>query len=182
MADTMKGLKRTHYCGEVTQLGGEAVVGGFVDRVRNKGGVIFIVLRDRTGVVQLLFNDETDRALFDKAASCRSEYVLMAKGEVRERESKNPNLKTGNVEIFVTDLRILAKAQTPPFEIVSDTNVNEELRLKYRYLDLRREPLQRNIIMRHELAKLTREYFYENGFLEIETPMMMKSTPEGARD
>ena len=115
MADTMKGLKRTHYCGEVTQLGGEAVVGGFVDRVRNKGGVIFIVLRDRTGVVQLLFNDETDRALFDKAASCRSEYVLMAKGEVRERESKNPNLKTGNVEIFVTDLRILAKAQTPPF-------------------------------------------------------------------
>ena len=182
MADKMKGLKRTHYCGEVTQPGGEAVVGGFVDRVRNKGGVIFIVLRDRTGVVQLLFNDETDRALFDKAASCRSEYVLMAKGEVRERESKNPNLKTGNVEIFVTDLRILAKAQTPPFEIVSDTNVNEELRLKYRYLDLRREPLQRNIIMRHELAKLTREYFYENGFLEIETPMMMKSTPEGARD
>lgn len=182
MADTMKGLKRTHYCGEVTQPGGEAVVGGFVDRIRNKGGVIFIVLRDRTGVVQLLFNDETDRELFEKAASCRSEFVLMAKGEVRERESKNPNLKTGNVEIFVSDLRILAKAQTPPFEIVSDSNVNEELRLKYRYLDLRREPLQRNIIMRHELAKLTREYFYENGFLEIETPMMMKSTPEGARD
>lgn len=182
MADTMKGLKRTHYCGEVIQPGGEAVVGGFVDRIRNKGGVIFIVLRDRTGVVQLLFNDETDRELFEKAASCRSEYVLMAKGEVRERESKNPNLPTGNVEIFVSDLRILAKAQTPPFEIVSDSNVNEELRLKYRYLDLRREPLQRNIIMRHELARVTREYFYENGFLEIETPMMMKSTPEGARD
>ena len=182
MADSMKGLKRTHYCGEVTEAGKEVVVGGFVDRIRNKGGVIFVVLRDRTGVVQLLFNDETDRELFDKAASCKSEYVLMAKGEVRERESKNDKLKTGNVEIFVTDLRILAKAQTPPFEIVNETKVNDELRLKYRYLDLRRAPLQQNIIMRHEIAKVTREYFYENGFLEIETPMMMKSTPEGARD
>ena len=178
----MKGLKRTHYCGEVTEAGKDVVVGGFVDRIRDKGGVIFIVLRDRTGVVQLLFNDETNRELFDKAASCKSEYVLMAKGEVRERESKNDKLKTGNVEIFVTDLRILAKAQTPPFEIVNETKVNDELRLKYRYLDLRRAPLQQNIIMRHEIAKVTREYFYENGFLEIETPMMMKSTPEGARD
>jgi aspartyl-tRNA synthetase len=106
----------------------------------------------------------------------------MAKGEVRERESKNDKLKTGNVEIFVNDLRVLAKAQTPPFEIVNETKVNDELRLKYRYLDLRRAPLQQNIIMRHEIAKVTREYFYENGFLEIETPMMMKSTPEGARD
>ena len=182
MADSMKGLKRTHYCGEVTEIGREVVVGGFVERIRDKGGVIFIVLRDRTGVVQLLFNDETDRELFDKAASCRSEYVIMAKGQVRERESKNDKLKTGNVEVFVTDLRILAKAQTPPFEITNDTKVNEELRLKYRYLDLRRAPLQQNIIMRHEIAKVTREYFYENGFLEIETPMMMKSTPEGARD
>lgn len=182
MADSMKGLKRTHYCGDVTEIGKEVVVGGFVDRVRDKGGVIFIVLRDRTGVVQLLFNDETDRELFDKAASCKSEYVLMAKGVVRERESKNDKLKTGNVEIFVSDLRILAKAQTPPFEIVNETKVNDELRLKYRYLDLRRAPLQQNIIMRHEIAKVTREYFYENGFLEIETPMMMKSTPEGARD
>ena len=182
MADSMKGLKRTHYCGEVTEVGKEVVVGGFVDRIRDKGGVIFIVLRDRTGVVQLLFNDETDREIFDKAASCKSEYVLMAKGEVRERESKNDKLKTGNVEIFVNDLRVLAKAQTPPFEIVNETKVNDELRLKYRYLDLRRAPLQENIIKRHEIAKVTREYFYENGFLEIETPMMMKSTPEGARD
>lgn len=182
MADSMKGLKRTHYCGDVTEIGQEVVVGGFVDRIRDKGGVIFIVLRDRTGVVQLLFNDETDRELFGKAASCRSEYVLMARGVVRERESKNDKLKTGHVEIFVSDLRILAKAQTTPFEIVSESNVNEELRLKYRYLDLRRAPLQQNIIMRHEIAKVTREYFYENGFLEIETPMMMKSTPEGARD
>lgn len=182
MADTMKGLKRTDYCGDVTEIGKEVVVGGFVDRIRNKGGVIFIVLRDRTGVVQLLFNDETDKEIFEKASSCHSEYVLMAKGVVRERESKNDKLKTGHVEIFVTDLRILSKAQTTPFEITSETKVNEELRLKYRYLDLRRSPLQQNIIMRHELAKVTREYFYENGFLEIETPMMMKSTPEGARD
>ena len=182
MADSMKGLKRTHYCGEVTEAGKEVVVGGFVDRIRDKGGVIFIVLRDRTGVVQLLFNDETDREIFEKAASCKSEYVLMAKGEVRDRESKNDKLKTGNVEIFVNDLRVLAKAQTPPFEITNETKVNDELRLKYRYLDLRRAPLQQNIIMRHEIAKVTREYFYENGFLEIETPMMMNSTPERARD
>lgn len=182
MADNMKGLKRTHYCGEVTEVGQEVVVGGFVDRIRNKGGVIFIVLRDRTGIVQLLFNDKSNHEIFEKASSCRGEYVLMAKGKVCERESKNYKIKTGLVEIFVDDLRILAKAQTPPFEIVSDSNVNEELRLKYRFLDLRREPLQKNIIMRHEIAKATREYFYENGFLEIETPMMMKSTPEGARD
>lgn len=182
MADTMKGLKRTHYCGDVTEVGQEVVVGGFVDRIRNKGGVIFIVLRDRTGIVQLLFNDKSNPEIFEKAASCHSEYVLMAKGKVVERESKNYKIKTGLVEVFVDDLRILAKAQTPPFEIVSDSNVNEELRLKYRFLDLRREPLQRNIIMRHEIAKVTREYFYENGFIEIETPMMMKSTPEGARD
>ncbi len=178
----MKGLKRTHYCGEVTEIGQEVVVGGFAERVRNKGGVIFIVLRDRTGVVQLAFNDRSDASVFEKASSCKSEYVLMAKGTVIERESKNDKLKTGNVEIFVTDLRILSKAQTPPFEITAETKVNEELRLKYRYLDLRREPLQQNIIRRHEIARVTREYFYENGFLEIETPMMMKSTPEGARD
>ncbi|MCQ2491329.1 MAG: aspartate--tRNA ligase [Ruminococcus sp.] len=178
----MKGLKRTHYCGEVTETGIEAVVGGFVERIRDKGGVIFIVLRDRTGVVQLMFNDKTDPAVFEKAASCRSEYVLMAKGNVIERESKNDKLKTGNVEIFVTDLRILSKAETTPFEITNETKVNEELRLKYRYLDLRRAPLQQNIIMRHEIARITREYFFKNGFLEIETPMMMKSTPEGARD
>ena len=182
MADSMKGLKRTHYCGDVTEIGAEVVVGGFVDRIRDKGGVIFIVLRDRTGVVQLMFNDRTDPAVFEKASSCRSEYVIMAKGTVIERESKNDKLKTGNVEVFVNDLRILSKAETTPFEITNETKVNEELRLKYRYLDLRRAPLQQNIIMRHEIAKVTREYFYENGFLEIETPMMMKSTPEGARD
>ncbi|MBQ8297020.1 MAG: aspartate--tRNA ligase [Ruminococcus sp.] len=182
MADNMKGLKRTHYCGNVTEAGQEVVVGGFVEKIRDKGSLIFIVLRDRTGVVQLTFDDTTDREVFEKASSCKSEYVLMAKGMVQQRESVNDKLKTGQVEIAVSDLRILSKAQTPPFEITNETKVNEELRLKYRYLDLRRAPLQQNIIMRHEIARVTREYFYENDFLEIETPMMMKSTPEGARD
>lgn len=180
--DTMKGLKRTHYCGEVLTAGETVTVGGYVDTVRDKGGIIFIVLRDRTGVVQLTFNETTDKAVFEKASSCRSEYVVMAKGEVRPRESVNDKIPTGHVEIFVDDLRILAKAQTPPFEIVDNTNTNEELRLKYRYLDLRRKPLQDNIIMRSKIAKTARDYFCENGFIEIETPMMIKSTPEGARD
>lgn len=178
----MKGLKRTHYCGEVEGIGSEVTVGGYVQKARDLGNLVFIDLRDRTGIVQLAFDDSTDRAVFEKASSCRSEYVLMAKGVVRERESKNSDIKTGNIEIYVTDLRILAKAQTPPFEVVDNSNTNEELRLKYRYLDLRRRPLQRNIIMRSKIAKTARDYFYENGFIEIETPMMIKSTPEGARD
>ncbi|MBE6856549.1 MAG: aspartate--tRNA ligase [Ruminococcus sp.] len=182
MADNMKGLKRTCYCGEVCNIGSEVVVGGFVEKIRDKGSLIFIVLRDRTGVVQLTFDETTAPEIFEKASTCKSEYVLMAKGIVKQRESVNDKLKTGQVEIAVTDLRILAKAQTPPFEITNETKVNEELRLKYRYLDLRRAPLQQNIIKRHQIAKVTREYFYENDFLEIETPMMMKSTPEGARD
>lgn len=180
--DTMSGLKRTHYCGDVEGIGSEVVVGGYVQKVRDLGNLIFIDLRDRTGIVQLAFDDATDRDVFKKASSCHSEYVLMAKGVVRERESKNPAIKTGNIEIDVKDLRVLAKAQTPPFEIVDDTNVNEELRLKYRYLDLRRKVLQDNLIMRSKIAKVARDYYYENGFIEIETPMMIKSTPEGARD
>ncbi len=180
--DTMKGLKRTHYCGEVEGIGNTVVVGGYVQKIRDMGTLIFIDLRDRTGIVQLAFDDTSSREVFEKAANCHSEYVLMAKGVVRERESKNAAIKTGNIEIFVDDLRILAKAQTPPFEITDETNVNEELRLKYRYLDLRRKPLQDNIIMRSKIAKVARDYFADNGFIEIETPMMMKSTPEGARD
>lgn len=180
--DTMKGLKRTNYCGETQGVGTTVVVGGYVQKIRDIGNLIFIDLRDRTGIVQLAFDDNTDREVFEKAKSCRSEFSIMAKGIVRERESVNKEIKTGNIEIFVDDLRILAKAQTPPFEIVNDTNVNEELRLKYRYLDLRRNVLQNNIIMRSEIAKAARDYFYDNGFIEIETPMMMKSTPEGARD
>ena len=178
----MKGLTRTHYCGEVEGIGTEVTVGGFTQRIRDKGSLIFIDLRDRTGIVQLVFDDTTDKAVFEKAKSVRSEYVLMAKGLLRKRESVNTDIKTGDVEILVSDLRILSKAQTPPFEIVNDTKVNDELRLKYRYLDLRRKKLQDNIIMRHKIAKIAREYFYDNGFLEIETPMMIKSTPEGARD
>ena len=180
--DTMKGLKRTSYCGEVDGIGSVAVVGGYVQKIRDLGNLIFIDLRDRTGIVQLAFDDATDREIFKKAASCHSEYVLMAKGLVRERESKTDKIKTGNIEIAVDDLRILAKAQTPPFEITDDTKVNEELRLKYRYLDLRRNVLQKNLLMRSKIAKSARDYFAENGFIEIETPMMMKSTPEGARD
>lgn len=182
MADNMKGLKRTCYCGEVEGVGKEVVVGGYVQKIRDLGNLIFIDLRDRTGIVQLAFDDGTDRAMFEKASSCRSEYVLLVKGTVRERESKNNDIKTGNIEVYVNDLRILAKAQTTPFEIVDNSNTNEELRLKYRYLDLRRKPLQQNIIMRSKIAKVARDYFYENGFIEIETPMMIKSTPEGARD
>lgn len=182
MADNMKGLKRTCYCGEVEGVGKEVVVGGYVQKIRDLGNLIFIDLRDRTGIVQLAFDDGTDRAIFEKASSCRSEYVLLVKGTVRERESKNNDIKTGNIEVYVSDLRILAKAQTTPFEIVDNSNTNEELRLKYRYLDLRRKPLQQNIIMRSKIAKVARDYFYENGFIEIETPMMIKSTPEGARD
>ena len=182
MADNMKGLKRTCYCGEVEGVGKEVVVGGYVQKIRDLGNLIFIDLRDRTGIVQLAFDDGTDRAIFEKASSCRSEYVLLVKGTVRERESKNNDIKTGNIVVYVNDLRILAKAQTTPFEIVDNSNTNEELRLKYRYLDLRRKPLQQNIIMRSKIAKVARDYFYENGFIEIETPMMIKSTPEGARD
>jgi len=182
MADLMKGLSRTHYCGEVEGVGNEVTVGGFTQRVRDKGSLIFIDLRDRTGIVQLVFDDTTAKEVFEKAKTVKNEYVLMAKGLLRKRESVNNDIKTGDVEILVNDLRILSKANTPPFEITNDTKVNEELRLKHRYLDLRRGKLQENLIMRHKIAKVTRDYFYENGFYEIETPMMMKSTPEGARD
>ncbi|WP_071429912.1 aspartate--tRNA ligase [Angelakisella massiliensis] len=184
MADTMSGLKRTNYCGETTSalVGKEVIVCGWVQKIRDKGMLVFIDLRDRTGIVQLAFDDQTAEELRTKAQSVRSEYVLAAKGVVRMRESVNKDLANGDVEVYVSDLRILGQAQTPPFEIVENSNVKEELRLKYRYLDLRRKNLQQNIILRHKIAKVTRDYFYENGFLEIETPMMMKSTPEGARD
>ena len=130
MAETMQGLKRTCYCGEVTLEQNEVVVGGFVQRVRDKGSLIFIDLRDKTGIVQLVFDENTEKSVFEKAETVRSEYVLMAKGEVRARESVNAEIKTGGVEIMVKELRILSKAQTPPFEIVSDSKTNEDLRLK----------------------------------------------------
>ena len=184
MAEFMTGLKRTDYCSDlrIGDVGREVIVCGWVQRCRDLGQLIFIDLRDRTGIVQLAFNDKTDKEIFDKAFACRSEYVLAAKGIVCERSSKNKDIPTGDIEVMVTDLRVLSKAQTPPFEIVDETSTNEELRLKYRYLDLRRRPIQNNIIMRSKIAKVARDYFYENGFIEIETPMMIKSTPEGARD
>lgn len=184
MADTMKGLKRTHYCTEVTtaDIGKEVVVAGFTQKQRDKGELVFIDLRDRTGIIQLTFDDKSDRSVIAKAKEVHSEYVLMAKGTVRRRESVNPDISTGEIEVFVTDLRILAKAQTPPFHITDDTDTNEELRLRYRYLDLRRKNLQDNLIRRGKIARAAREYFYQNGFIEIDTPMMIKSTPEGARD
>ena len=182
--DRMGNLRRTDYCGTLREsdIGKETVVAGWVQRRRDLGQIIFIDLRDRTGIVQLAFDDATDREIFGKAESVRSEYVLMAKGKVRERSSKNPELPTGNIEIEVDKLLVLGSAETPPFEILPDSDANEELRLRYRYLDLRREPLQRNIALRHRIAKIARDYYDENGFLEIETPMMIKSTPEGARD
>lgn len=182
--DTMTGLKRTGYCGSFSakNIGEEAVVCGWVQKQRDLGSLIFIDLRDRTGIVQLAFDDHTDKSVFEKAFTVRSEYVLMAKGVVRERSSKNPDIPTGEIEIDVSDLRILGESETPPFEIIENCPTSELTRLKYRYLDLRRPDLQKNILMRHRIAKITRDYFDENGFVEIETPMLIKSTPEGARD
>ena len=184
MIDKMGELRRTKYCGEFTKenVDETAVVCGFCQRQRDLGQLIFIDLRDRTGIVQLAFDDQSDKAVFEKAATVRGEFVLMAKGTVRLRSSINTEIATGEIEIAVDDLRILSTAQTPPFEIVENSNVNDELRLTYRFLDLRRPDLQRNLIMRHKIAKITRDYFDEQGFLEIETPMLIKSTPEGARD
>ena len=179
-----KTTMRTNYCGDarISDCSGEMTVCGWVQRQRDLGQLIFIDLRDRTGVVQLAFDDHSDRTVFDVAASCRSEYVLQATGVVRERSSKNPEIPTGEVELEVTALKILGKSDTPPFEISDSCTANENLRLKYRYLDLRRPELQKNLIFRHKVAKLTRDYFDNNGFIELETPTLIKSTPEGARD
>ena len=182
--DRMNGMKRTDYCGELTKekIGGEVTVAGWVQRQRDLGGLIFVDLRDRSGIIQLAFDDKTDPAVFEKAGTLRSEFVVMAKGRVRMRSSVNTEIPTGEIEIEVYELKILGESETPPFEILPDSAAKEELRLKYRYLDLRRAPLQRNILMRHKIAKVTRDYFDENGFIEIETPTLIKSTPEGARD
>ena len=184
MAEFLGSAKRSDYCGEVRDghIGKTVTVMGWVQKTRDLGSLIFTDLRDRTGIVQLAFDEKTPKDVFEKAASVRSEYVLCATGAVRERDSKNPNIPTGNVEIYVTELKILAESETPPFEIVENCRANEELRLKYRYLDLRRPDLMKNILIRHKLAKVTRDYFDKNGFIEIETPILIRSTPEGARD
>ena len=163
--DTMTGLKRTAYCGafRAGDVGKEAVVCGWAARQRDLGSLIFIDLRDRTGVVQLAFDEQTDRAVFDKAFAVRSEFVLAAKGVVRERSSKNPELPTGDVEIFVTELRVLAKSETPPFDIVENCQTAELTRLKYRYLDLRRPDLQQNLLFRHKVTKIARAMVMQYG-------------------
>ncbi len=182
--ETIKGMKRTRYCGEFRKehAGETATVFGWVQRQRDLGQLVFVDLRDRTGIVQLAFDDNTARDVFEKAFSVRGEYVLAATGEVRMRSSVNHDIPTGEVEIAVTELRILNKAETPPFEIVENSSTAEAMRLKYRYLDLRRPDLQRNLLMRHKIAKSTRDYFDSQGFVELETPILVRSTPEGARD
>ena len=184
MAESIKGLKRTNYCGELrlADCGREVTLFGWCQKQRDLGNLIFIDLRDRTGIVQLSFNDTTDREVFSKAQSVRAEYVVAAVGTVCERESKNKEIPTGEIEVHVKEFRILSKSETPPFEIANSEKVGDETTLKYRYLNLRNQKLTQNLIMRHKIAKIAREYFYDNDFIEIETPMMIKSTPEGARD
>lgn len=180
-----KNDKRTSYCGNLrdSDIGTRQCVMGWAARVRDLGSLIFIDLRDRTGIIQLAFGENTKKEIFEEAKATRAEYVIVAKGTVRERSSKNDTIPTGHIEIDVDEYKIISEAQTTPFEINDNAdNVRDELKLKYRYLDLRREKLQNNLLMRHKIAKVTRDYFYENDFLEIETPMMVKPTPEGARD
>ncbi|MDR3592959.1 MAG: aspartate--tRNA ligase [Negativicutes bacterium] len=184
--DTMQGLKRSHSCGEIgkDQAGQKVVLCGWVARRRDHGGLIFVDLRDRSGVVQVVFSPDVAKEAFHKAEGVRSEYVLAVSGEVRLRDSDtvNPNMTTGEIEVDGVELRMLNAAKTPPFYIQDDIDVDELLRLKYRYLDLRRPEMQHNLLLRHRVTKLMRDFFDRQGFIEVETPMLTKSTPEGARD
>ncbi len=182
--ETMGNLRRTHYVGGLREAdaGAEMTVAGSIAKCRDKGGVIFADLRDNTGLLQLIFDDSTDPAVFEKASGLKSEYVVIARGVLREREAKTDKIPTGGVELFVTQLRVLSEAQTTPFEIRDGIPVNDQLRLKYRYLDLRRPSMHEPIVLRSKIAKVIRDYYEENHFVEIETPMLIKSTPEGARD
>ena len=185
--ETLEGMKRTHHCGELreSEVGQEVTVCGWVSRRRDHGGLIFVDLRDRSGYVQVVYDEaKMGEGTFHKAESLRSEFVIAVRGNVRARseDTVNPKMETGKIEIVCSELRILNKAKTPPFYIQDDLDVDEMLRLKYRYLDLRRPEMQKNIMLRHRVAKIMRDYFDRLGFLEIETPMLCKSTPEGARD
>ena len=177
-------LKRTHMCGtlNIANVGDEVVLNGWVAKRRNLGGLIFVDLRDKTGIVQVTFDDTIPQDVFEKADTLRNEYVVGIKGTVKERSSKNTNLATGEIEVFANDIVIYSEADTPPIYIKDDDNVDDNLRLKYRYLDLRKIKMQRNLTFRHKVVKVCRDYFDENGFTEVETPMLIKSTPEGARD
>ncbi|MCI8464204.1 MAG: aspartate--tRNA ligase [Lachnospiraceae bacterium] len=186
MAESMKGLKRTHRCGELSRanVGETVTVMGWVQKQRNKGGLIFVDLRDRAGILQVIFEEsDCGKENFEKAEKLRSEFVVAVTGKVEDRGGAvNENLATGQIEIRAAGLRILSEAETPPFPIEADSRTKEELRLKYRYLDLRRPDLQRNLILRSRIAAAIRAFLCEEGFLEIETPILNKSTPEGARD
>lgn len=182
----MKGLKRTHRCTEVSKenIGETVTIMGWVQRRRNLGHMIFVLVRDRSGLLQVIFDgNEIEEELFTKAGTLRNEFVVAIVGKVEARsEDINPNMKTGEIEIRAEQLRILSESQTPPFPIEENSQTKEEIRLKYRYLDLRRPDLQKNLIMRSQIATLARAFLAEEGFLEIETPTLCKSTPEGARD
>ncbi len=182
--ETMGNLRRTHYSVAINEamVGEEVVVAGYIAKNRDLGAVIFCDVRDTKGIIQINFNDECPRETFEKAKLLRGEYVVMAKGVVALRESPNNNIPTGKVEVLVKELKILSKAETTPCEIKDNVNVNDELRLKYRYLDLRRTNAHEGLMLRHRLAKIARDYFDANDFVEIETPILVKSTPEGARD
>lgn len=177
-------LKRTHMCGELrsSDVGSQVVLNGWIQRRRNLGGLIFCDLRDKTGIVQIIFNEDVPKELFDQADKLRNEFVVGIKGTVRERESKNSELATGEIELLADYLTLYSEAETPPIYIKDDDDVSENLRLKYRYLDLRKNKMQHNLSFRHKVSKFTRDFFDENGFTEVETPMLIKPTPEGARD
>ena len=186
MAESMQGLKRTHRCGELSagDIGKTVTIMGWVQKNRNKGGLVFTDVRDRSGIIQVVCEEgKTDPALIEKAARLRSEYVVAVVGTVEKRSGAvNENLKTGEIEVIPEELRILSESETPPFPIEENSKTKEEIRLKYRYLDLRRPDLQKNLLMRSQVATLTRQFLAEEGFLEIETPVLIGSTPEGARD
>lgn len=184
--ETIQGMKRTHRCAELTvaDAGKEVILMGWTQRRRDLGALVFVTLRDRSGIMQVVFNSETNPELHEKALQVRSEFVLAVKGTLalRSPDAINKNMPTGELEVIATELRILSKSETPPFHIEEDSDANEVLKLKYRYLDLRRPDLQKKLMLRHRVAKIARDYYDENEFYEIETPMLGRSTPEGARD
>ncbi len=177
-------LKRTHMCGDLRSenIGEEVVLNGWVARQRNLGGLMFIDLRDKTGITQITFPDSAPEELISEASHLRSEYVIGIKGKVVERSSKNPNLPTGDIEVIANEMSVYSKSETPPIYVKDDDQVSDGLRLKYRYLDLRKPHMQKNLALRHRITKATRDYFDKEGFTEVETPMLIKPTPEGARD
>ncbi len=182
--ENLKGLKRTHYCGDlrIANVGEEVVLNGWVQKKRNLGGLVFVDLRDVRGISQIIFDTNVSEEAFNKAEKLGSEYVVAVKGIVRERQSKNPNMPTGDIEIEATELRVLSKSETPPIYIKDNDNVSEDLRLKYRFLDLRKSSMQQNLILRSKVARIVRNYLTDNNFIEIETPFLIKPSPEGARD